>query len=68
MSGDGGTSGRAVGVMVVRFANEVLTWGQCHQHFRRESRAALAKIVIEALNGNSIWQKGAKILCSAQNL
>ncbi len=36
--------------------------------FCDQSRAALAQVIFDAFNGNSIWQEGTKIWCSVQKL
>ncbi len=42
--------------------------GQFRQHFRRQNGATFAQIILDALHGNTIWQKCAKIWCSMQKL
>jgi len=36
--------------------------GQFHQHFWCQSRAAFEQIIFNAFNGNTIWQKCAKMV------
>ncbi len=43
-------------------------WGQFHQHFWCQSRAALAQSSFDAFDGNNIWQQCSKIWCSVQQL
>ena len=43
-------------------------WGQFHQHFWCQCRAALAQSSFDAFDGNNVWQQCTKIWCSVQKL